>query len=89
MISMMMPMRGLQSCVSLTLWHQDLLANTTEKKHLELDSFAVMWMILLQTIHSTSVEIHELLKKSGPFQPSKNRPKNQPKIAKTRLKCLV
>jgi hypothetical protein len=26
---------------------------------------------------------------SGPFQPSGNRPKNQPKIAKTRLKCLV
>jgi hypothetical protein len=26
---------------------------------------------------------------SGPFQPSKNRPKNQPKIAKTCLKCLV
>jgi hypothetical protein len=26
---------------------------------------------------------------SGPFQPSENRPKNQPKIAKTRLKCLV
>jgi hypothetical protein len=26
---------------------------------------------------------------TGPFQPSENRPKNQPKIAKTRLKCLV
>jgi hypothetical protein len=65
------------------------LANTTEKKHLELDSFAVMWMILLQTIQSTSVEVHELLKKSGLFQPSKNWPKNQPKIAKTCLKCLV
>jgi hypothetical protein len=41
------------------------LANTMEKKHLELDSFAVMWMIWLQTIQSsTSVEVYELLKKS-------------------------
>jgi hypothetical protein len=40
------------------------LANTIEKKRLESDSFAVMWMILLQTIQSTSVEVYELLKKS-------------------------
>jgi hypothetical protein len=40
------------------------LANTIEKKHLESDSFAVVWMILLQTIQSTSVEVYELLKKS-------------------------
>jgi hypothetical protein len=39
------------------------LANTIKKKHLELDSFAVMWMILLQTIQSTLVEVYELLKK--------------------------
>jgi hypothetical protein len=32
------------------------LANTIEKKHLESDSFAVVWMILLQTIQSTLVE---------------------------------
>jgi hypothetical protein len=38
------------------------LANTIEKKHLELDSFAVMWMILM--IQSTLVEVYELLKKS-------------------------
>ena len=40
------------------------LANTIEKKRLESDSFAVVWMILLQTIQSTSVEVYELLKKS-------------------------
>ena len=40
------------------------LANTIEKKGVESDSFAVMWMILLQTIQSTSVEVYELLKKS-------------------------
>jgi hypothetical protein len=40
------------------------LANTIEKKHLELDSFAVVGMILLQTIQSTLVEVYELLKKS-------------------------
>jgi hypothetical protein len=40
------------------------LANTIEKKHLKSDSFAVVWMILLQTIQSTSVEVYELLKKS-------------------------
>jgi hypothetical protein len=39
------------------------LANTIEKKCLESDSFAVVWMILLQTIQSTSVEVYELLKK--------------------------
>jgi hypothetical protein len=39
------------------------LANTIKKKHLKSDSFAVMWMILLQTIQSTSVEVYELLKK--------------------------
>jgi hypothetical protein len=40
------------------------LANTIKKKHLELDSFAVMWMILLQTNQSISVEVQEVLKKS-------------------------
>jgi hypothetical protein len=40
------------------------LANTIEKKCLESDSFAVVWMILIQTIQSTSVEVYELLKKS-------------------------
>ncbi len=40
------------------------LANTIKKKCLESDSFAVVWMILLQTIQSTSVEVYELLKKS-------------------------
>jgi hypothetical protein len=40
------------------------LANTIKKKHVESDSFAVVWMILLQTIQSTSVEVYELLKKS-------------------------
>jgi hypothetical protein len=40
------------------------LANTIKKKHLELDSFAVVWMILLQMIQSTLVEVYELLKKS-------------------------
>jgi hypothetical protein len=39
------------------------LANIIEKKHLELDSCAVMWMILLQMIQSTLVEVYELLKK--------------------------
>jgi hypothetical protein len=39
------------------------LANTIEKKCLESDSFAVVWMILLQTIQSTLVEVYELLKK--------------------------
>jgi hypothetical protein len=43
------------------------LANTIEKKRLESDSFAVVWMILLQTIQSTLVEVYKLLKKSqGP-----------------------
>jgi hypothetical protein len=40
------------------------LANTIKEKGLKLDSFAVMWMILLQMIQSTSVEVYELLKKS-------------------------
>jgi hypothetical protein len=40
------------------------LSNTIEKNHLESDSFAVMWMILLQMIQSTSFEVYELLKKS-------------------------
>jgi hypothetical protein len=40
------------------------LVNTIEKKRLESDSFAVVWMILLQRIQSTSVEVYELLKKS-------------------------
>jgi hypothetical protein len=39
------------------------LANTIEKKHLESDSFAAMWMILLHMIQSTLVEVYELLKK--------------------------
>jgi hypothetical protein len=33
------------------------LANTIKKKCLESDSFAVVWMILIQTIQSTSVEV--------------------------------
>jgi hypothetical protein len=40
------------------------LANTIQKKHLKMDSFAVMWMILFQMIQSTLVEVYELLKKS-------------------------
>jgi hypothetical protein len=40
------------------------LANTIEKKCLESDSFAVVWMILLQTIQSALVEVYELLKNS-------------------------
>jgi hypothetical protein len=39
------------------------LANTIKKKCLESDSFAVMWMILLQMIQLTSVEVYKLLKK--------------------------
>jgi hypothetical protein len=39
------------------------LANTMKKKHLKLESFAVVWMILLQMNQSTSVEVYELLKK--------------------------
>jgi hypothetical protein len=40
------------------------LANTIHKKHLKSGSIAVMWMILLQMIQSTLVEVYELLKKS-------------------------
>jgi hypothetical protein len=51
------------------------LANTIKKKCLKLDSFAVMWMILLQMIQSTSVEVYELLKKSIKDH---NKPKQYP-----------
>jgi hypothetical protein len=39
------------------------LANTIKKKHLKTNSFAVVQMILLQTIQSTLVEVYKLLKK--------------------------
>jgi hypothetical protein len=62
MINMMTPTTGWQSRRLDSLAPG--LANTMEKKHLKSDLFAVMWMILLQTIQSTLVEVYELLKKS-------------------------